>query len=134
MPKAATTSHPKPSGIAAAAIVKSAPKVPTYEWDGKKITKPGVYSRVPLDLYHKADICDGPSLSASRLKWLNPDVGSPAHFYTNWPGNPRYVEGDESKAMILGRAAHHLLLGEKFFANLFVLQPAEYVHHETGEV
>jgi hypothetical protein len=29
---------------------------------------------------------------------------------------------------------HHLLLGQKFFAKLFVEQPAEYVHHESGEV
>ena len=35
--------------------------------------------------------------------------------------------------MLLGRAAHHLLLGEQNFAGHFVAQPAEYRDAKTGE-
>ena len=36
--------------------------------------------------------------------------------------------------MLLGRAAHHLLLGEQNFAGHFVAQPAEYRDTKTGEL
>lgn len=107
----------------------------SIKWDGKQITKPGMYSGVPLDLYHKAEICDGPSISSSGLRKLNPDVGSPAHFYAQWDGNPNRAEDDDEKrAYVIGRAIHHLLLGEKFFAKLFVVRPPELPHYKTGEL
>jgi len=102
-------------------------KLKTIVWDGKPITKPGMYSQIPLALYHGQEICDGPSISSSGLRQLNPQRGSPAHFYARWSGNPDRVEPEtEKKEFVLGRAVHHLLLGEPHFAKLFVQQPAEY--------
>jgi len=100
-------------------------------WDGKRITKPGCYSGVPLSLYHSADICDGPSISSSGLRRIFNE--SPAHFYAEWPGNPDRVERTDTKAFVLGRAAHHLSLGERFFSKLFCIQPDEWPD-ENGEV
>jgi len=37
----------------------------TIKWDGKQITKPGLYGSIPLELYHAGNICDGPSVSSS---------------------------------------------------------------------
>lgn len=108
----------------------------TIIWDGKQITKPGMYARIPLETYHAADICDAPSVSSSMLRKLNPDNGSPAHFYKDWSGNPnRIEEEDEKRHFVVGRALHHLILGEKFFAKVFVAQPAEYeaIDKKTGE-
>lgn len=101
-------------------------KFKTIEWDGVQITKPGMYGRIPLETYHHHEICDGPSISSSLLRLFNPDLGSPRHFYAKWGGNPHRVEPEEKRYFILGRALHHLCLGEKFFAKVFVQQPAEY--------
>jgi hypothetical protein len=38
------------------------------EWNGATITSPGVYSDVPLDIYHSQEICDGPSVSSTGLR------------------------------------------------------------------
>ena len=62
---------------------------------------------------------------------------SPAHFYAEWSGNPNRAEPEDKKAFIIGRATHHLILGEPFFAKLFAIQPTEYEVEEkergTGE-
>lgn len=107
-------------------------KLKTIEWDYKPISKPGLYSRVPMELYHSAKICDAPSVSSSGLRRCFSE--SPAHFYLQWPGNPNCAEDDDKAHFILGRAVHHLMLGEPFFAKLFCVQPADYPDKKTGEL
>lgn len=104
----------------------------TVAWNGKPISKAGIYSKIGLDTYHRGDICDGPSISSSGLRTLF--AKSPAHFYSEWPGNPDHVEREDKKHFILGRAAHHLFLGEDYFSNLFAAQPPEYPDAKTGEL
>ncbi len=103
----------------------------TIPWDGETITKPGLYSGIPLETYHAANICDGPSLSSSGMRTIFNE--SPAHFYAHWRGNPDAPEQPESRALIIGSAVHHLILGEPNFAKLFAIQPAEY-EGDKGEV
>jgi PDDEXK-like domain of unknown function (DUF3799) len=107
-------------------------KLKTIEWDFKPIAKPGLYSKVPMGLYHSAKICDAPSVSSSGLRRLF--ALSPAHFYAQWPGNPDFEQKDDKPHFVLGRAAHHLMLGEPYFAKLFAEQPAEYPDSKTGEM
>jgi hypothetical protein len=107
-------------------------KTKSIEWDGHAITKSGLYSKISLDLYHSAGICDGPSVSSSGLRRLFNE--SPAHFFCEWPGNPKRIEPEDKPHFTLGRAVHHLMLGEPFFAKLFAIQPAEYPDSKTGEV
>ena len=102
------------------------------EWDGTPITKPGLYSKIPLEVYHSAEICDGPSVSSSGLRKIFNE--SPAHFYAEWSGNPDRLEAKEKAHFALGRAVHHLMLGEPFFAKLFAAQPLEYPDSKTGEM
>lgn len=104
----------------------------TTAWDGKTITKPGLYSGLGMQFYHAPNICDGPSLSSSLLRTIINK--SPAHFFSTWCGNPHAIEQEDKKHFIVGRAVHHLLLGEKFFATLFAQQPDEYVNRTSGEV
>lgn len=86
-----------------------------------KISKPGVYS-IPIELYH-SDCCAGPSTSSSELRTLF--LKSPKHSFDKSPLNPdRDDETDaEKKSFILGRAAHHLLLGEDNFSTSFIMRP-----------
>lgn len=100
-------------------------------WAGKQITKPGIYSNIPLESYHRGDICDGPSVSSNGLRTLFRK--SPAHFYDAWPGNPDHFENVDKEEFILGRAVHHLVLGEPAFAKHFVGQPDSYDDPKTGE-
>ena len=107
-------------------------KTKSIEWNGNAITTPGLYSKIPLEIYHSAGICDGPSVSSSGLRKLFND--SPAHFYCDWSGNLDRIEPEDKPHFALGRAVHHLMLGEPFFAKLFAVQPAEYLDTKTSEM
>lgn len=94
------------------------------QWDGKVITKPGIYKDVPLDLYHSKELFDGvPAISSSGLRqiWNY----SPAHYWANSPYNPDRAEedADEKRSYVLGRALHHLVGAQKGFKELFVVRP-----------
>jgi PDDEXK-like domain of unknown function (DUF3799) len=93
------------------------------KWAGHEIDRPGVYEGVGIQQYHSGRLCAGPSISSSGLRTIFAE--SERHFYDQWPLNKDRAEQKESEAFILGRAAHHLLLGEKFFAESFVVQPEE---------
>jgi hypothetical protein len=104
----------------------------TIPWNGKPIIEAGLNSLIGIDTYHRGDICSGPSVSSSGLRTLFGK--SPAHFYDAWPGNPNFVERADTAAFILGRAAHHLFLGEDYFSKLFAAPPSEYPDRTTGEM
>lgn len=95
------------------------------EWDGKPISRPGAYANVDMATYHGAHLCEGPSASRSQLfKMLNQ---SAAHLWDTHPLNPdRDEEGDASEALLIGRAAHHLNLGEADFEKHFIIHPDTY--------
>lgn len=99
--------------------------VAVLRWGGVPITMPGWYDGVPLSVYHSARMTAEPSVSSSGLRavWFK----SPRHFFARWPYNPKYEpdEDDESAAFTLGRAAHHLFLGEDAFSTQFIERPAK---------
>ena len=101
------------------------------EWAGQPISKPGIYKNIPIDLYHSGKLCAGPSISSSGLRKIFCE--SEAHYYDASPYNPNRAPPKESAAFSLGRAVHHLLLGEAFFTKYFVSEPEEYTNAE-GEV
>lgn len=90
-------------------------------WDGQRITRPGIYSGIHINEYHRGDICDGPSVSSSSLRaiWNK----SPAHYWAKSPLNPNRTPEEPSDAFILGRAAHHLICGEPNFTREFAVRP-----------
>lgn len=102
-------------------------KTKTIMWDGKAVDKPCVIKDMPLEIYH-SQCCVGPSVSSSNLRRvLDVNGGSPAHFWCEWSGNPNRIEADEEKMhFVLGRAVHHLLLGEKSFGAIFAIRPDEW--------
>jgi hypothetical protein len=91
-------------------------------WDGRPIGKPGIISGMPIDTYHSAKACVEPSISSSGLRRIF--TASPRHYWANSPYNPKRVDDSETDALILGRAAHHLLFGQDDFKKLFVVRPA----------
>lgn len=92
-------------------------------WNGKPIASNGAYDRVPMSAYH-GQLCVGPSISSSGLRTIFNE--SPAHYWVHSYLNPDRIEEEDSAAFILGRAAHHLLLGEDDFSTLFIARPAKY--------
>lgn len=101
------------------------------KWNGRPITEPGIYSGVPMDVYHGANLCDGPSVSSSGLRRLSNQ--SPAHYWCESPYNPDRIEREETGSLTLGRAAHHLLLGEDDFNTLYVVRPDKWDSWRTND-
>jgi hypothetical protein len=96
--------------------------VGVYEYEpGTKITKPGLYLNMPMEAYHGTPTIE-PSISSSQLRTLFNK--SPAHYWLGSPMNPDSEPFKDTEFTILGRAAHHLLLGEKDFKEHFVIRPA----------
>jgi hypothetical protein len=91
-------------------------------WDGEPISTPGIYKNIPMEAYH-GQLTVGPSISSSGLRKIF--SLSPAHFYAESYLNPNRAEQKDSEALILGRGAHHLLLGEADFSRHFAIRPAE---------
>lgn len=86
-----------------------------------RIDKPGVY-QISIGAYH-SNCCVGPSVSSSGLRAIL--TRSAAHYWATSYYNPNHIAHDETEAFILGRASHHLLLGEDDFSTLFIGRPEE---------
>lgn len=115
-------------------LAKSTPsKGAVIPWDGNVITKPGIYAGVPLDLYHSKELFgDVPAVSSSGLRTIIDR--SPAHYWAGSPYNPDRIEPADKKQFRLGRAVHHVMLGEKYFRELFVTRPDEIYDDKKGIV
>lgn len=90
---------------------------------GTKIAKPGIYAGIPMEVYH-GDLAVGPSVSSTGLRTLF--TASPAHFFVDSYLNPAQEDQTDSEALTLGRAAHHLLLGEEAFSTQFIVRPEQF--------
>jgi hypothetical protein len=91
------------------------------KWN-KPVAYPGIYSGIPIEVYHSAKCCVEPSISSSGLRTIFSK--SPKHYWCDSPYNPKRREnGTTTAAMTLGRATHHLLLGEQNFRSKFAVRP-----------
>lgn len=109
-----------PAPAATTAVTAS---LPILDWDGEPISKPGIYRGVPNKVYH-GQLTVGPSVSRSGL-WRLFDK-SPRHFFRTSYLNPHREEEEPNEALLLGRAAHHVLLGERDFRGQFLVRPDTY--------
>jgi hypothetical protein len=98
--------------------------VQSIRWDGKPITEPGIYSGIPLETYHSADICAGPSISSTMLR--NISMKSPAHAFAKSALNPDAEDVEETEAMSLGSALHWIVAREPGFGDRFVIKPKQW--------
>lgn len=91
-------------------------------WNGQAISESGLIRGIGMDSYH-GQLTVGPSISSSGLRKIMAE--SPAHYFAESYLNPERVEQKETEALILGRASHHLLLGEADFGRQFTVRPEE---------
>lgn len=90
--------------------------------DTQKVTEPGAY-RMSMNLYH-SQCCPGPSISSTGIRKIA--LQSPHAFWKTSDLNPnRYPEKEPGDALILGRAAHALILGDEVFDDHFCFVPAD---------
>lgn len=88
---------------------------------GQQITQPGAYY-IDMEWYHTQEICPGPSISSTGIRAATEK--SPHAFWKTWQGNPnRYPPKEENDSLILGKAAHALILGDEVFDEKFVYVP-----------
>ena len=103
-------------------------------YDGKQITVNGIYSGVPMSLYHDLRLLfanDRPAISSSGLRKIV--KLSSAHFWATYCYNPRHDPEDreETAALALGRAAHLLLCRQPDFDRQFIERPEKYPDYRT---
>lgn len=102
------------------------------KWPGHLINEPGVYSEVPIRTYH-GPLVPANRRSASRSGLWKQFNKSAAHAWEESPYNPEGEPSEDTDAMLLGRAAHHLLLGEADFQKHFIIRPDEYTSWSTKD-
>lgn len=100
------------------------------QWDGAKISEPGIYAGIPMDAYH-GDLCVGPSISSTGLRKI--DQESPAHFFDGAYLNPDREPEEERDHFTLGTAVHMLLMREEGFAKKFIVRPEQFKDWRTKE-
>jgi PDDEXK-like domain of unknown function (DUF3799) len=98
------------------------------------IQRPGLYQSLALADYHSTEAVAPGEYAVSSSDLRTAWALSLSHMYDQWIHYPQRAPREETRPMLLGRAAHHLLLGEQNFAGHFVAQPAEYCDAKTSEV
>jgi PDDEXK-like domain of unknown function (DUF3799) len=97
--------------------------VPMFAWvSGLVIDITCAVTDAPMAWYH-GQPCAGPSISSSQLRTIFNE--SLAHYWDMSPLNPDRQEFKQTEQVIIGRAAHHLMLGEGDFAKHFIVRPDE---------
>jgi hypothetical protein len=90
--------------------------------DDGVIREPGAY-RISMEVYH-GQCCDGVSVSSTGIR--KAALQSPMAFWKTSDLNPnRYPPKPESDYLVLGKAAHCLILGDEVFAEQFVYVPED---------
>lgn len=104
-------------------------KIEIIKWDGKPISKNGIYD-MTLEQYHSHN-CAGPSISSSGLRTIEDE--SPAHYWFDSYLNPQREIDDEQKPHFsFGSAAHTLLLGEEGFRDAYIVRPTQWSDWRTA--
>lgn len=101
-------------------------------WDGKPITRPGVYAKVDMEAYHGRLVAEDEESGSRSFLWTLFNE-SPAHAQLKHYSNEDREDSTEteSEALLLGRAAHHMILGEAHFSESFVFHPETYPEGAT---
>jgi PDDEXK-like domain of unknown function (DUF3799) len=95
------------------------------------ITAPGAYSAaaVPIEAYHGAEICPGPSISATGLKIIS--QRSPLHYWWQSSLNPARPAQDEKRHFAIGKACHDMLLLGSRWPDFYHITPDGFSRAKT---
>ncbi|GLO70306.1 hypothetical protein MACH17_18230 [Phaeobacter inhibens] len=98
--------------------------------DGEIVSEPGAF-RMSMAWYHSQEVCPGPSISSTGIR--KAALESPHAFWKTWSGNPdRYPEKEPGDSLVLGRAAHSLILGDEVFEDHFIFVPEDAPRRPTS--
>lgn len=98
--------------------------------DNGQVTEAGAY-RMSMSLYHSQRVCPDVSVSSTGIR--KAALHSPHAFWSTSDLNPdRYPPKEESDALILGKAAHCLILGDEVFAESFAYVPEDAPRRPTA--
>ena len=98
--------------------------------DGMPVPGPGLY-RMSMTHYHSQACCPGPSVSSTGIR--KAALQSPHAFWKTWDGNPdRYPPKPEGDSLVLGKAAHSLILGDEVFREHFIFVPEDAPRRPTA--
>jgi hypothetical protein len=99
-------------------------------WSGEPISEPGVYSGVPMAIYHE-QLTVAPSVSSGGLRTI--ENRSCAHYFVDSYLNPDRAPREDTDAFAMGRAVHELAGGEAGFWSRYALRPDTYEDEKGGE-
>lgn len=88
-----------------------------------KISVPGCYANLPIDLYH-GDCTAGPGISSSGLRTI--ESKTPLHYWATSYLNPERITPEPKDHFVFGHAAHCLLLSETGFKTKFAIRPEQW--------
>jgi hypothetical protein len=89
---------------------------------GGKVSEPGLY-KMSMEDYHSVGVCPGPSVSSTGIRTAHK---SPHAFWKTSSLNPdRYPPKEDNSSLILGKAAHSLILGDEVFDETFCFVPKD---------
>lgn len=100
------------------------------KWDGTAVTEVGIYSGVPMDIYHGA-VTVGPGISSSGLRTIESD--SLAHYWDTSYLNPGREPPDDAPFLALGRALHDLTAGEGRFLDRYAVRPEKWLSWRSDD-
>lgn len=91
--------------------------------DGETVPGPGAY-RMSMKHYHSQEVCPGPSVSSTGIRLAA--LQSPHAFWKTSDLNPdRYPAKPVSESLVIGKAAHALILGDEVFDEHFIYVPKD---------
>lgn len=98
-------------------------------YDLPTVHAPGIYTSIPLDSYHGAEVCPGFSISGSGLKVF---ADCPPRFWWDSNLNPNRPPREGTRALNFGAAIHDAIaLGPKWVER-FIITPNDFsLHHTT---
>jgi hypothetical protein len=101
----------------------------TIKWKrypGRRLRSAGLYRFVPMAVYHSDALVDGHAIAGSGCRTIF--RYSPKHYWDTCVYNAKGERIVETRPMVLGRAAHHSILGEADFDNEYIERPARLNH------
>lgn len=88
------------------------------EYTGGKITQPGIYKNIPIEVYHHSpDLFDGPSISNTGLRKIEK---CPEKFWGSCPWNPDATHKKESDDLKFGRMAHAFAVENRWPSDVII--------------
>jgi hypothetical protein len=96
----------------------------------QRIEAPGIYTHIPLESYHGAEICPGFSLSGSGLKDF---AACPLKWWWHSNLNPQRPAREATRALNFGAAIHDAIAVGPDWAKRYIVTPPEFSERHVNK-